>query len=182
MPVTLYIDVDLAIFRTPEPETSPDRGALSLSRFYHGSGGRKTSGRSTASDAGAHRGKEDKRDKRDSKDSSGTKEKKDAMLLRKPTSPSSPGFTVVKTGQGILEQIGVPDHKGWMRKRGAHYNTWKNRYFVLKGPHMYWLRSNNASVRFVLSWVTRVVCSRSDLTGVKDQRLCQYWWLSNGRG
>ncbi|KAH9959220.1 hypothetical protein BC827DRAFT_1214888 [Russula dissimulans] len=138
---------------TPEPETSPDRGALSLSRFYHGSGGRKTSGRSTASDAGAHRGKEDKRDKRDSKDSSGTKEKKDAMLLRKPTSPSSPGFTVVKTGQGILEQIGVPDHKGWMRKRGAHYNTWKNRYFVLKGPHMYWLRSNNASESKIKGYV-----------------------------
>jgi len=156
MPVTLYIDVDLAIFRSPEPEASPDRSALSLSRFYYGSGGRKTSGRSTAND----RGKEDKRDKRDSKDSSGTKEKKDSMVLRKSISPTSTKFIPVKTGQSILEQIGVPDHKGWLRKRGAHYNTWKNRYFVLKGPHLYWLRSNNASVRVCVELGDTVVSSR----------------------
>ena len=138
------------MFRTPDPEVSPDRNALSLSRFYYGSGSRKTS-RSTASDAGVPRGKEDKREKRDSKGSNGTKEKRDPALLRKNTSPTSTSF---KSGQSILEQIGQPDHKGWMRKRGEHYNTWKNRYFVLKGPHLYWLKSNNASVRVAL--MTRV--------------------------
>jgi hypothetical protein len=131
------------MFRSPDPEVSPDRNALSLSRFYYGSGSRKTS-RSTASDAGVPRGKEDKREKRDSKGSNGTKEKRDAAVLRKNASPTSTSF---KSGQSILEQIGQPDHKGWMRKRGEHYNTWKNRYFVLKGPHLYWLKSNNASVR-----------------------------------
>ncbi|KAF8914405.1 hypothetical protein CPB84DRAFT_1811707 [Gymnopilus junonius] len=49
----------------------------------------------------------------------------------------------IKQGQSILEQIGEPDHTGWMRKKGDRYNTWKLRYFVLKGPHMYCLRSNN---------------------------------------
>jgi hypothetical protein len=93
-------------------------------------------------------GKEDKHEKRDSKDSSGTKDKRDSILLRKPTSPttataSSGSF---KSGQSILEQIGRPDHRGWMRKRGEHYNTWKTRFFVLKGPHLYWLKSNNISV------------------------------------
>jgi hypothetical protein len=127
------------MFRTPEPEVSPDRSTLSLSRFYYGSGGRKSS-RSSASDIGGPR---DKREKRDSKDSNGTKEKKD-VVLRKASSPTNGSF---KSGQSILEQIGQPDHKGWMRKKGEHYNTWKTRYFVLKGPHLYWLRSNNASVR-----------------------------------
>jgi hypothetical protein len=83
-------------------------------------------------------------EKRDSRDSNGTKEKKDAVL-RKASSPTNGSF---KSGQSILEQIGQPDHKGWMRKKGEHYNTWKTRYFVLKGPHMYWLKSNNTSVRF----------------------------------
>ena len=53
----------------------------------------------------------------------------------------------LKAGQSILEQIGIPDHNGWMRKKGDRYNAWKLRYFVLKGPHLYWLRSNSKSVR-----------------------------------
>ncbi|KAF4619419.1 hypothetical protein D9613_004857 [Agrocybe pediades] len=52
---------------------------------------------------------------------------------------------MVKQGQSILEQIGEPDHVGWMRKKGDRYNSWKLRYFVLKGPHLYILRSNNKS-------------------------------------
>ncbi|KAI1795003.1 hypothetical protein LXA43DRAFT_993043 [Ganoderma leucocontextum] len=51
----------------------------------------------------------------------------------------------LKAGQSILEQIGTPDHNGWMRKKGDRYNVWKLRYFVLKGPHLYWLRSNSKS-------------------------------------
>ena len=120
---------------------------LSLSRLYYSSGSRKTS-RSAASD-----GKEDKREKRDSKDS-----KKDSTLLRKPASPTiAPATGSFKSGQSILAQIGQPDHEGWMRKRGENYNTWKNRYFVLKGPHLYWLKSDSASVR--IASVTRVVYS-----------------------
>lgn len=52
----------------------------------------------------------------------------------------------IKQGQNIWEQIGEPDHTGWMRKKGDRYNTWKLRYFVLKGPHLYILRSNNKTV------------------------------------
>jgi hypothetical protein len=55
-----------------------------------------------------------------------------------------------------------------MRKRGENYNTWKNRYFVLKGPHLYWLKSSNASVRDAL--VTRVAfstCLASQETKIK---------------
>jgi hypothetical protein len=35
-----------------------------------------------------------------------------------------------------------------MRKRGAgdRFNSWKSRYFILKGPHLYFFRSDNKSV------------------------------------
>jgi hypothetical protein len=56
----------------------------------------------------------------------------------------------LKTGQSILEQIGIPDHNGWMRKKGERYNSWKMRYFVLKGPHLYCLRNNSPSVSLAL--------------------------------
>ena len=52
----------------------------------------------------------------------------------------------IKQGVNIMDQIGVPDHTGWMRKRGERFNSWKTRYFILKGPHLYFLRSNNKSV------------------------------------
>ncbi|RXW25401.1 hypothetical protein EST38_g391 [Candolleomyces aberdarensis] len=51
----------------------------------------------------------------------------------------------IQPGQSILEQVGEPDHIGWMRKKAVRYNTWKTRYFVLKGEHLYILRSNNRS-------------------------------------
>jgi hypothetical protein len=52
---------------------------------------------------------------------------------------------------GILARIGTPDHEGWMRKKGGYYNSWKKRYFVLKGKHLYWLRSNSVFVSVPLS-------------------------------
>jgi len=92
--------------------------------------------------------------------------KREPSTLRKRTlsaphsSPASPtaskGFTTngasgkIKQGQNILQQIGEPDHSGWMKKKGDRYNTWKLRYFVLKGPHLYFLRSNNKGVCFFL--------------------------------
>ncbi|KAF8958503.1 hypothetical protein BDZ97DRAFT_1923678 [Flammula alnicola] len=83
--------------------------------------------------------------------------KKDHATLRKrtvstPASTTSPTATQemvnglsgpIKQGHNILEQIGEPDHAGWMRKKGDRYNTWKLRYFVLKGPHLYCLKSNS---------------------------------------
>lgn len=60
------------------------------------------------------------------------------------------GGATLKAGKSILEQIGTSDHNGWMRKKGDHYNTWKLRYFVLKGSHLYCLRSNSPTVRLSL--------------------------------
>ncbi|KAG8917337.1 polar growth protein, partial [Tulasnella sp. 417] len=39
--------------------------------------------------------------------------------------------------------IGQPDHSGWMRKRGESFNAWKLRYFVLKGQHLYYVKTLN---------------------------------------
>ena len=72
-------------------------------------------------------------------------------LLRKNSQPDSP-ITIASVdsyrggGKSVLEQIGQPDHNGWMRKKGERYNTWKLRYFVLKGPHLYYLASSSNTV------------------------------------
>lgn len=91
------------------------------------------------------------------------KETRDPTLLRKRTSsaPALPnpqpkishtngnGANMQLTeGKSVLEQIGEPDHNGWMRKKGERYNSWKLRYFVLKGDHMYWLKSSHRTVRW----------------------------------
>ena len=52
--------------------------------------------------------------------------------------------SVIKQGTNIMDRIGEPDHTGWMRKRGDRFNSWKSRYFILKGPHLYFFRSNNS--------------------------------------
>ncbi|KAM0791669.1 hypothetical protein ACM66B_006262 [Microbotryomycetes sp. NB124-2] len=50
---------------------------------------------------------------------------------------------VVADGENVLEKIGTPDHTGWMRKKGEKYNTWKQRFFILKGLHLYYLKSES---------------------------------------
>ncbi|PCH40745.1 hypothetical protein WOLCODRAFT_136965 [Wolfiporia cocos MD-104 SS10] len=62
----------------------------------------------------------------------------------------------LKPGQSILEQIGTPDHEGWMRKKGDRYNNWKTRYFVLKGPHLYCLRSQSKSESKIKGYINIV--------------------------
>ncbi|KAJ6502678.1 hypothetical protein DFH09DRAFT_1375676 [Mycena vulgaris] len=62
----------------------------------------------------------------------------------------------LKTGQNILEQIGEPDHVGWMRKKGDRYNSWKLRYFILKGPDFYCLRSSNKTETKIKAYINIV--------------------------
>jgi hypothetical protein len=100
--------------------------------------------------------KEKKDAKRDSKDSKDRNSKDQPALLRKRTSsggdlPRAPvaaiaGASGLKPGLSVLEQIGTPDYNGWLHKKGESYNAWKYRYLVLKGPHLYWMRSNNKTV------------------------------------
>jgi hypothetical protein len=43
-----------------------------------------------------------------------------------------------------LKQIGTPDHSGHLKKKGETIG-WKTRYFVLKGSHLYYLKSAEVS-------------------------------------
>lgn len=87
------------------------------------------------------------------------KSSKDPAVLRKRTSSTSdvaarsPAFAAqaagappIRPGKSVLEQIGTSDHNGWMRKKNDQFNSWRMRYFVLKGPHLYILKSNDKSV------------------------------------
>ncbi|KAG9317765.1 hypothetical protein JVU11DRAFT_1983 [Chiua virens] len=68
----------------------------------------------------------------------------------------SRGPNALKPGKSIVEQIGHPDHQGWMRKKGDHYNSWKLRYFIIKGPHLYILRSNSRTETKIKGYVNIV--------------------------
>ena len=69
-------------------------------------------------------------------------------------------------GVNIMDRIGEPDHTGWMRKKGNGYNSWSRRYFILKGPHLYFLKSNNKSVssapRFFFDWILNSIVGNSN--------------------
>lgn len=62
---------------------------------------------------------------------------------------------IVRDGN-LMDKIGRPDHSGWMRKKGEKYNTWKMRFFVLKGTYLYYLKSE-------------AVCLSSHLPGTRAQ-------------
>ncbi|PVG03581.1 hypothetical protein CPB86DRAFT_804075 [Serendipita vermifera] len=57
---------------------------------------------------------------------------------------ASTGAVTLKPGENVLQQlnqiVGEADHSGFMLKKGERYNTWKTRFFFLKGPHLYYLR------------------------------------------
>lgn len=67
------------------------------------------------------------------------------------------GAATLKLGEDVLKQLkeimGDEDHSGFMFKKGERYNTWKNRFFFLKGPHLYYLRSMHVSLIFDISIV-----------------------------
>jgi hypothetical protein len=132
---------------------------LSISRLYTN---KKNSPRQTDPD-GSPRDRKDKTKvsptskKNKPKDVNKQTEENDAAVLRKRTSPTPAsalpirdsvdgGMEPLEPGQSIIVQVGEPDHCGWMRKKGDRYNHWKLRYFILKGPHMYCLRSNHRTV------------------------------------
>ncbi|KAH0840211.1 hypothetical protein J3R83DRAFT_1213 [Lanmaoa asiatica] len=165
-------------------ESSPTEktSTLSLSRLYSS---RKSSGRPSTSEGstlsslrnGLRSGSEGDARKRDMERGKSTEKMRDQEKVTpkvKPTElkevePSrkqtgtpqdgrggSRGPNALKPGKSIVEQIGQPDHQGWMRKKGDHYNSWKLRYFIIKGPHLYILRSNSKSETKIKGYVNIV--------------------------
>ncbi|KAF8463952.1 hypothetical protein DFH94DRAFT_785917 [Russula ochroleuca] len=88
-------------------------------------------------------------EKHESSSSGGSKGKSPKPLRRSASlsadvslcaSPRAGAHTLVDT---VLVKIGTSDHEGWMRKRGGNFNTWRNRFLVLKGSRLYWLESES---------------------------------------
>lgn len=177
-----------------EKNSEHDWGLGALARMRHGD--RKASGRpSTSSGDISVREKVQEKPKEFEKPTSPVKdkEKRDSAVLRKRTSSTSdiasrsPAFAsqiaggvALKPGKSILEQIGTPDHNGWMRKKTERYNSWKLRYFILKGPHLYFLKSNDKSVRVPLqtseSLIGIVGPCRRPRSRVISILLATGWW------
>ena len=185
--------------RTLLEETSPTEktSTLGLSRLYSS---RKSSGRPSTSDGstpsslrnGLRSASESDPKKRDMErgkslekmrdPEKGTPKVKPTELKEADVPPrkqtrtpldgrGSRGPNALKPGESIVEQIGHPDHEGWMRKKGDHYNSWKLRYFIIKGPHLYILRSNSKAVS---RFGERGVDAHGPGAGNEDQGICQY--------
>ncbi|KAI6127371.1 hypothetical protein EDD16DRAFT_1751122 [Pisolithus croceorrhizus] len=80
---------------------------------------------------------------RGSKDSSTLIKRPRTLSTAGAAKPSTRVPTTLTPGKSVIEQIGEADHTGWMRKKGDHYNSWKLRYFIIKGPHLYILRTSS---------------------------------------
>ena len=83
------------------------------------------------------------------------------------TPPIAEEAPTLQPDKNVLQQIGSPDLDGWLRKKGERYNTWKLRYFVLKGPHLYYLRSKMVRILYHLSFIPTLTTS----IGNQDQGL-----------
>lgn len=144
--------------RYAQDDLSTGKSSGNLARLYHlGTNGRKASARSSIGDDATLNGEKENGkslDKGKGKEKERDTNGRDPQLLRKRTASHAdtppPSLGALKPGQSVLEQIGEPDHNGWMRKKGEHYNTWKLRYFVLKAHHLYILRDNSKAVRPIL--------------------------------
>ncbi|KAI6152418.1 hypothetical protein BKA82DRAFT_4111061 [Pisolithus tinctorius] len=80
---------------------------------------------------------------RGSKDSAALVKRSRTLSTAGATKPGTRAPTTLTPGKSVIEQIGEADHAGWMRKKGDHYNSWKLRYFIIKGPHLYILRTSS---------------------------------------
>ncbi|TDL30064.1 hypothetical protein BD410DRAFT_759246 [Rickenella mellea] len=135
-------------------EVHAEKSHLSLSRLYMGSQSKKgrpqSDPSSRKSDATIRRSNEKESDKE-------SKERDPAVLRKRTTSQGelrpSEGALSLQPGQSVLDQIGEPDHCGYLRKRGERYNTWNTRYFVLKGIHLYYLKSDSPLETKIKGWI-----------------------------
>lgn len=96
--------------------------------------------------------KEDKNEKYQSSSSGGSKGKNPSPLRRSASVSLDANASLAAGTEAnpqtlvdtVMLQIGTPDHEGWIRKKGGHFSTWKSRYLVLKGAHLYWLRTDSS--------------------------------------
>jgi len=90
-----------------------------------------------------------------------------------------------------LDRLPTPDFAGYLRKKGERYNSWKLRYCVLSGPHLYYLKSENVRPTNLLSRFPSFPSDASaDLfaspfsfsVGRQVQGIHQHGWVQGHRG
>jgi hypothetical protein len=102
--------------------------------------------------------RKDKKDKYETSSPGGSKRKNPSQLRRSVSSGANASLSAITEANThtlvdtVLVQIGTPDLQGWIRKKGGHFSTWKNRYLVLKGAHLYWLRTDISMVCMLSHW------------------------------
>jgi hypothetical protein len=140
----------------PEHEKEKADKSSSMTTFaklYH-YGDRKASNRRPSTADSSLKSKSSLRDSKNSREFKVSTDDKNRNVLRSRTESldetSRPenitGKPKLKNGLSVMEQLGTIDHEGWMFKKTETYNSWKQRYFLLKGAHLYWLRGNNKMV------------------------------------
>lgn len=74
-------------------------------------------------------------------------------VTRSSFSPTSKPQTILPVASrtsldSIAHQSAVdvqPDMEGWLSKQGDKYKTWNRRWFVLKGPNLFYFKSPSVS-------------------------------------
>ncbi|BGP37512.1 hypothetical protein JCM10450v2_001417 [Rhodotorula kratochvilovae] len=136
VPSTLLIDSDGAVAR-PRPRTSLQDRAKRSTRLFSSFGTGSGSDRSPTA-------VESVRSRPSNSTLGGGRDAPTAMTV-KSVDPATKEMLREKnelvTSGNLMDKIGRPDNSGWMRKKGEKYNTWKMRFFVLKGTYLYYLKS-----------------------------------------
>lgn len=86
-------------------------------------------------------------------------------MVRNSFSPTSKPQTVVPVASrasmdSLLQRSTqldvVPDMEGWLHKQGDKYKTWNRRWFVLKGPNLFYFKSPKVKRRClcdIIGWI-----------------------------
>ncbi|KDQ15462.1 hypothetical protein BOTBODRAFT_292577 [Botryobasidium botryosum FD-172 SS1] len=138
----------------------PEKSTRSLSRLYHlgqsATSPKRTPLKNTLTEAAVPRSESSGKTTTVGRAESG------AAVLRKRTASAGEAVNHKKAASGgktaeggldfrpgmtVMSQIGEPDYSGWIRKKGDRYNVWKSRFLVLKGPHLYYLKSDSTRIK-----------------------------------
>lgn len=53
----------------------------------------------------------------------------------------------------------TPDMEGWLHKQGCKYKKWNKRWFVLKGPNLFYFKSPKVKKKFFFSLFILRICN-----------------------
>jgi hypothetical protein len=51
------------------------------------------------------------------------------------------------------QEIGYPEHQGWVYKKSNRYKTWNKRWFVLYGQNLFYFKHPTVNIMFSLLFI-----------------------------